>query len=302
MRLRQTAGEETTLGHNTSALRFTRRTWAWIFGVAGGTALVLSLWAFWLEPASLTVAEHQVKLDWRAEKSLRVAILTDLHVGSPFNGIAKLRETVERTNAAQPALICILGDLVIQGVVGGRFVPPEEIAAELKHLRAPAGVVAVLGNHDGWLDHDRVRNALEGAGIRVVEDMAASLDTPAGPVWVAGISDLWTGRHDLAAAMSFVKDDGAPVLLLTHNPDVFPLIPDRVTLTLAGHTHGGQVRLPLAGRPIVPSKFGQRFAAGHVVEGGRHLFVATGVGTSILPVRFRVPPAVTILTLSRVGA
>jgi len=269
--------------------------------VVGSTALVLGLWAFWLEPASLTVAEHQVSLDWPAEKPLRVAILTDLHVGSPFNGIAKLRETVDRTNAAQPALICILGDLVIQGVVGGRFVPPEEIAAELKHLRAPAGVVAVLGNHDGWLDHAGVRNALEQAGICVVEDMAARLNTPAGPVWIAGLSDLWTGRHDLAAAMSFVKDDGAPVLLLTHNPDVFPLVPDRVTLTLAGHTHGGQVRLPLAGPPIVPSRFGQRFAAGHVVEGGRHLFVATGVGTSILPVRFRVPPAVTILTLARAG-
>ncbi len=84
---------------------------------------------------------------------------------------------------------------------------------------------------------------------------------------------------------------------LTHNPDVFPKVPDRVTLTLAGHTHGGQVRLPLIGPPVVPSQFGQRFAAGHVVEGGRHLFVATGVGTSILPVRFRVPPAVTVLTL-----
>ena len=210
-------------------------------------------------------------------------------------------DVVDRTNAARPDIICILGDLVIQGVLGGRFVPPEEIATELGHLRAPAGVVGVLGNHDGWFDHDRVRDALERAGIRLVEDTAARLDTPAGPVWVAGISDRWAGRHDLAAAMSVVKDDGAPVLLLTHNPDVFPLVPNRVTLTLAGHTHGGQVRLPLAGPPIVPSLFGQRFAAGHVVEGGRHLFVATGVGTSILPVRFLVPPEVTILTLVRGG-
>ena len=282
-------------------VRITRRTWTWIIGVIGGPALLLGVWAFWLEPDSLSVTERQLSLNWTAERSLRVAILTDLHVGSPFNGIAKLREIVDRTNRAQPAIICILGDLVIQGVLGGRFVPPEEIAAELKRLQAPAGVVAVLGNHDSWFDHARVRDALERVGVHLLEDTAARLDTPAGPVWIAGISDLWTGRHDLAAAMSVVKDDGAPVLLLTHNPDVFPLVPDRVTLTLAGHTHGGQVRLPLAGRPIVPSKFGQRFAAGHVVEGGRHLFVATGVGTSILPVRFRVPPAVTILTLLRAG-
>ena len=265
------------------------------------TFLLLGVWAFWLEPDSLTVTEHQLSLNWTAERSLRVAILTDLHVGSPFNGIAKLREAVDRTNAARPDIICILGDLVFGGVLGGHFVPPEDIAAELQRLRAPAGVVAVLGNHDGWFDHDRVRDALERVDVRFVEDTATRLNTPAGPLWVAGISDLWTGRHDLGAAMSVVKDDGAPVLLLTHNPDIFPVVPERVTLTLAGHTHGGQVRLPLAGRPIVPSRYGQRFAAGHVVEGGRHLFVATGLGTSVLPIRFRVPPAVTILTLLRAG-
>ena len=274
-----------------------RRMWRWTTGVVGCAVVTLGLWAFWLEPASLTVAEHELSLEWPGERSLRVAVLTDLHVGSPFNGMAKLRSTVDRTNAALPDLICILGDLVIQGVLGGRFVPPEEIAVELARLHAAAGVIAVLGNHDGWLDHDRVRQTLEAIGIRVVEDTAVRLNTPIGPVWVAGISDLWTGPHDLNAALGAVADDGAPVLLLTHNPDVFPAVPARVTVTLAGHTHGGQVRLPLLGAPIVPSKFGQRFAAGHVVESGRHLFVATGLGTSILPVRFRVPPAVTLLTV-----
>lgn len=274
-----------------------RRWRAWTAGFVGATAVGLGLWAFWLEPASLAVAEHELRLDWPAGRALRVAVLTDLHVGSPYNGLTKLRATVDRTNAAKPDLICILGDLVIQGVLGGRFVPPEEIAIELARLHAAAGVVAVFGNHDGWFDHDRVRHAVERIGIRVVEDTATRLDTPAGPLWIAGISDLWTGRHDLSAALASVPDDGSPVLLLTHNPDVFPTVPSRVTLTLAGHTHGGQVRLPFVGAPIVPSKFGRRFAAGHVVEGGRHLFVATGVGTSILPVRFRVPPAVTLLTL-----
>jgi predicted MPP superfamily phosphohydrolase len=277
--------------------RRSRRIWLYAQGLVACATLTCGLWAFWLEPASLTVLEERVSLRWPAPRSLRIAILTDLHVGSPFNGIAKLGDIVDRTNAAQPDIVCILGDLVIQGVIGGRFVAPEEIATELKRLRAPAGIVAVLGNHDGWLDHDRVRDAIERSDIRVVEDTAARLNTPAGALWVAGISDLWTGRHDLATALASVKDDGAPVVLLTHNPDVFPLVPDRVTLTLAGHTHGGQVRLPFVGRPIVPSRFGQRFAAGHIVEGGRHLFVATGLGTSILPVRFRVPPAVTMLTV-----
>jgi predicted MPP superfamily phosphohydrolase len=214
-------------------------------------------------------------------RTLRVAVLTDLHVGSPLNGMGKVRAVVDRSNAEMPDVVCILGDLVIQGVIGGSFVPPETIAAELGRLRAPAGIVAVVGNHDGWFD----------------QDAAVRLDTRAGPVWAAGVSDLWTGRHDIDAALARVPADGTPVLLLTHNPDIFPMVPARVTLTLAGHTHGGQVRLPFFGPPIVPSRFGRRFASGHVVEGGRHLYVATGVGTSILPVRFLVPPAVTILNL-----
>jgi predicted MPP superfamily phosphohydrolase len=259
--------------------------------------LVAGLRAFWLEPASLVVTEERILLPWTARGSVRIAVLTDLHVGSPFNGPAKLHDVVERTNTARPDVICILGDLVIQGVIGGRFVPPEQIAGELKALRAPAGVFAVLGNHDGWLDHDRVKRALEQNGIRVVEESAVATQTPAGRVWIAGISDLWTGPHDVRAALDAVKD-GAPVILLTHNPDVFPDVPPRVALTLAGHTHGGQVRLPFVGRPIVPSQFGQRYAAGPVIENGRHLFVATGVGTSILPLRFRVPPAVTVLTVT----
>ena len=257
------------------------------------------LWAFWLEPASLTVREERISLRWSAQGPVRIAILTDLHVGSPFNGLGKLRDIVDRTNAARPDIVCILGDLVIHGVTGGHFVPPEEIAAELKRLRAAAGVFAVLGNHDGWLNHDRVRDALQQNGIRVVEETAQRRDTPGGAVWIAGVSDLWTGTHDIAAALGAVEHDGAPVILLTHSPDIFPLVPGDVALTLAGHTHGGQVRLPLVGAPIVPSRFGQRFAAGHIVEGGRHLFVATGLGTSILPVRFRVPPSVTILTVVR---
>lgn len=266
-----------------------------IVSIAAGA---LALWAFWIEPASLRIDQHELRLAWPAERSLRIAVLSDLHVGSPFNGIRHLRAAIDRTNATAPDLVCILGDLVIQGVVGGTFVSPEAIATELGRLHSRSGVFAVLGNHDGWLDHDRVHRAVASQGIRIIEDTAVQIETPSGRVWLAGISDLWTGRHDIVAALEAVTDDRTPVLLLTHNPDVFPEVPDRVTLTLAGHTHGGQVNWPFVGAPIVPSKYRQRFAAGHVVEGGRHLFVATGIGTSILPVRFRVPPAVSLLTLT----
>lgn len=274
-----------------------RRIWRWSVIVGGCALFGTGVRACWLEPASLTIVEERVSVRWAVRGPVRIAILTDLHVGSRFNGLPKLREVVDRTNAARPDLVCILGDLVIQGVIGGQFVAPEPIAAELGRLQAPAGVVAVLGNHDGWLDHDRVRFALEQNRIRVIEETAIRTETASGAFWVAGVSDLWTGRHDISSALAAATPDDAPVILLTHNPDIFPDVPERVALTLAGHTHGGQVSLPFVGRPVVPSKFGQRFAAGHIIERGRHMFVATGVGTSILPVRFRVPPAVTMLTV-----
>jgi len=187
------------------------------------------------------------------------------------------------------------------GVFGGVFTPPEPIARELSRLRARAGVVAVLGNQDRRLRRHRVQRALAGAGIRVLEDTAIVLETPSGRLWVAGVSDFWSGPHDLARTLRAVTDSSTPVLLLTHNPDLFPRIPARVTLTLAGHTHGGQVRFPLLGAPIVPSKYGQRYAGGSVVEGGRHLFVSTGIGTSNVPIRLGVPPTIFVLTLHSPG-
>jgi predicted MPP superfamily phosphohydrolase len=112
------------------------------------------------------------------------------------------------------------------------------------------------------------------------------------------VSDLYTRPADVGRALASVPE-GAPVILLTHNPDVFVNVPARVLLTLAGHTHGGQVNLPLLGRLVVPSQFGERFAIGHVHEDGRDLFVTPGIGTSILPVRFGAPPEISVLTVGR---
>jgi predicted MPP superfamily phosphohydrolase len=226
-----------------------------------------------------------------------VALVSDLHVGAPYHGLDRLPSTVDRINATSPDLICIAGDLVTLGVLGGHFTPPEAIAHELRRLRAPGGVYAVLGNHDRLYNAPRVRAALDSAGIRVLEDTAMLVSTPSGRVWVAGLTDFWTGPHDIGRTLGAVTDSATPVLLLTHNPDIFPRIPPRVMLTLAGHTHGGQVRLPLIGSPILPSAYGQRYARGLVVEGDRRLFVSTGIGTSDLPIRLGVPPTIFVLTL-----
>ena len=146
-----------------------------------------------------------------------------------------------------------------------------------------------------------VRNALEAEGIPVLEDASREIGVAGCRFWLAGVGDLWEGAHDIGAALSGIPA-GDPTILFTHNPDLFPDVPSRVSLTVAGHTHGGQVYIPGIGRPIVPSKFGERFASGHIVENSRHLFVSSGVGTSILPVRFLVPPEVSVVRLRAGGS
>ncbi|MFT4625514.1 MAG: putative MPP superfamily phosphohydrolase [Myxococcota bacterium] len=261
---------------------------------AVGMALVW--WAFVWEPDALVVVQQELRLPgWRGP-SLRVAVLTDLHVGAPHIDAAKVQALVDATNGQQPELILIAGDFVIDGVQGGTFIPPEDFAPILGQLRAPLGVFAVLGNHDWWFDGDRVTRALEDVAIVVLEDEAVKIQHQAGGFWLAGLGDWMTRPHDVDKTVAAITDD-APALLFTHSPDAFPSIPRRFALTIAGHTHGGQVNLPVLGRLVVPSEYGARYAAGHIEEQGKHLYVSTGVGTSILPVRFRVPPEVAILEL-----
>lgn len=207
---------------------------------ASGVAIALAAWAFWLEPSSLRKQEHEIRLsNWPSQcDGFRIAVLADLHVGSPHNGLENLRRVVELTQRANADLILLAGDLVIQGVVGGNFVSPEDSARELGRLEAPAGVFAVLGNHDWWLDANRVRAALEREGIPVLKDSSQQVVSGRCRFWLVGLGDLWEGRHDIEAALKNVPAR-EPTILFTHNPDLFPEIPRRVALTIAGHTHGG---------------------------------------------------------------
>jgi predicted MPP superfamily phosphohydrolase len=268
---------------------------------AGALALALVLtgiWAFLIEPNRLVVKEETIKLqNWPAGfENLKIAVLSDLHVGSPFIDVEKLHYIVLQVNAAQPDLIVLLGDFMIQDVVGGKQVEPEVIAENLKNLRARHGVFAVLGNHDWWYAAPRVRQSLEAVGIRVLDDEVQRIERNGQAIWLAGLKDAWTNHTDIDGTLRHVTDEN-PIVALTHNPDLFVRMPQRVILTLAGHTHGGQVNFPFFGRTKVPSEYGQRFAAGHIVENDHHLFVTTGIGTSIIPIRFRVPPEIVILTL-----
>lgn len=258
----------------------------------------LMVWSCWYEPRSLVVREVELHLPGLtpAQDGLRVALISDLHVGAPYQGLSQLSQIVKRVNGAHPDLVLFLGDLMVDGLDGQAKIPPEKSAVELAKLTAPLGVYGVMGNHDWWYGAFRVAKALRQGGLHLLENTSQRLVVRGRPLWLAGVSDVYEGKDDLAAALEGIPQRD-PVILLSHNPDIFPSVPEQVALTVSGHTHGGQIKLPVVGALFVPSRFGQRYLAGHIVEEGRHLFVTVGTGNLQLPVRFRVPPEIVVLTL-----
>jgi predicted MPP superfamily phosphohydrolase len=265
---------------------------------AGLAALALTAglvaWAAWIEPRRLVVRRPTLRLPgWpRSLDGLRVALVSDLHTGSPQVDEAFVARVTARVRRARPDLVLLLGDYVDPHGTLAQPVTPEAVAAAL----APLGGVAVLGNHDWVTGGPRVAGALRDAGITVLEDDALGVSVRGKRLWLAGLADLRRRSPDVDAALAGVPE-GEPLIVLAHDPDLFPQIPPRVVLTVSGHTHGGQVNLPGLRARMIPSRYGDRYARGHVVEGGRHLYVTSGVGTSTHPVRFARPPEVVVLEL-----
>jgi predicted MPP superfamily phosphohydrolase len=255
-------------------------------------------WGFFVEPNRLVVRHETIQISpWPRElNDLRIAVLADIHAGSAFIDERKLRLIVERTNELQPEMIVILGDYIAGNGRNRKYIEPSVFAPILKDLHAPLGVYSVLGNHDWWYGGLRVRQQLEQNGIKVLDNEVLRVDARGTSLWLAGLADLWTRAQHIEETIAKVPD-GAPMIALAHNPDIFPQLPSRVPLLLAAHTHGGQVRFPFIGTVIQPSDYGQRYVRGHIIENGHHLFVTTGIGTSILPVRFGVPPEIVLVTV-----
>jgi predicted MPP superfamily phosphohydrolase len=258
----------------------------------------LAVWAFLIEPNRLVIHYETIVVSSPRPDSrpIRIAAIGDIHAGSPFINTTKLKRIVELTNGQQPDLIVLLGDYMVRDKFYQTLVEPEITAGVLKDLHAPLGVFAVLGNHDSWYDASRVKRAFEAERITVLDNDVRELPFSDRSLWLIGLADAQTNRHDISGTLARVPV-GASIIVLEHHPDTFLELPSSVKLMLAAHTHGGQVNLPFVGRLIVPSSYGQRYAAGLIRENGKTMFVTTGVGTSILPARFRVPPEIAVLTV-----
>jgi uncharacterized protein len=301
--------------------KISRRRFLQTVGLSGAGMVGLSSYAFAIEPNWRLVVKHRpiTPPNWPRDLNLKIAVIADLHAGGPSMPLERIEAIVDTTNALAPDLTVLLGDFAASYKFRTRKVAPEEWSAALGKLRAPYGVHAVLGNHDWWDDLAAQRNRkgpvigrrmLEKQHIPVYENHAVRLRKDGEPFWIAGLGDqlaffmgrkrgrrVFRGVDDLDGTLAKVHDH-APVILLAHEPDVFPRVTDpRVAVTLSGHTHGGQVRL-FGYSPMVPSRYGNRFAYGKIVEQGRHLVVSGGLGCSILPVRLGCPPEILLVELA----
>jgi predicted MPP superfamily phosphohydrolase len=250
---------------------------------------------------------------WPADLPLRIVALSDFHLCTPWMNAGRLAAICAQANALKPDIILLLGDYLD----GPRFSRPaaSDWAEPLAALSAPLGVHAILGNHDyklgsgGAAEAAAVTAALHAVNLPVYINQAARLETQGRGFWLAGLGDQYAllpkrenvrlgfGLDDLPATLAQVTTD-EPILLMAHEPDIFPDVPERVALTLSGHTHAGQVTL-FGYAPVVPSRFGQRFLHGHVVEGDRHLIVSGGLGYSGLPIRMGASAEMLLIDLGQ---
>ncbi|MFP5434096.1 MAG: metallophosphoesterase [Alphaproteobacteria bacterium] len=262
----------------------------------------LALWLILNARTMPVVRRAEVVLPFPADaprSPVTVALLTDTHLSGPDNSPARMARIVAQINALKPDLILLGGDY-IGDAKGGATYDARASIAPFAGLRAPLGVVAVLGNHDSRSQKNQ--RALSGAdwqaafarmGITLLQDGAVRH----GPLAIGGLQDIYTRKIDLPATLAaMARVRGAP-LILSHGPDVFPALPDAPSLTLVGHTHCGQVALPFAGIVYVPSKYGTRYACGLYRDGARTMIVAGGVGTSGLPIRMLAPPDIWLITV-----
>lgn len=224
---------------------------------------------------------------------LTIAQLTDIHHGF-YTGLDYIHRCVEIVNNLQPDIIALTGDFTYGGK---KYIGP--CAEVLSGLRARVGVYVVLGNHDYYVGASSVATALKTAGCSVLIDGLDRLELRGEKLWLAGTDDLYYGTTDIKKLLSDIPRE-APRIVLAHNPDFieeFAAKDQRVDLMISGHTHGGQIRFPMAGAPHVSSAYGQQYIIGLNRKDNTQIYTSRGIGTVLLPTRVDCPPEIVLLTL-----
>jgi len=228
-----------------------------------------------------------------AHDGLRIVHLTDIHHGL-FTPLEDVERAVHLANALRPDIVALTGDYV---TLSPSYVYP--VARALGKLRARLGVFAVLGNHDFQVGPEAIARALRDQGIRVLRNSHFALRAASGTLWMVGVDDLWWKADDIEAAVRHIPAR-EPRILLCHNPlGIRQAASYGVDFVLSGHTHGGQVRLPVVGSVHGRSKLGERFVEGWNRLNGTQIYVNRGIGKSVVPLRLGCPPEIACLRLRR---
>ncbi|MGD0125273.1 MAG: metallophosphoesterase [Terriglobia bacterium] len=226
-----------------------------------------------------------------AHDGLKIAQLTDLH-HSLFTPLEEIQRAVHLANHLRPDVVALTGDYV---TLSPTYIWP--VARALGKLRARLGVFAVLGNHDFRVDAEEITQALRSQRIRVLRNAHCALRRGSARLWMVGVDDLWWEAADIHAALRSVPARD-PKILLCHNPlGIHMAAKHGIDLVLSGHTHGGQVRLPMVGSVYGRSKLGERFVEGWNRLDGTQIYVSRGIGKVLVPVRYGCPPEITLLRL-----
>ena len=252
-------------------------------------------WWTWLSRAPAhKVSRIQIEVaGWpQFSRPLRILFLSDLHVGSHAGDVERLTRILISTAEFHPDLMCLGGDYINGLLFGSGRVPPETTAAILGRVKPPLGAFGVLGDHDELFGAPAIVRALRDAGLTVLRDEGASITFEGQEITLLGVTPGAARLSELTRQ----APPGLPKIVLAHDPAAFALVPDdAVSLMLCGHTHGGQIQLPWLGPVVNMSDAPLKWTYGHVVKGNCHLYVTSGIGTSLAPLRLGISPEVVLL-------
>lgn len=265
-------------------------------GATGAAGLAYSTT---FEPSYVIVPEVTIPISNLPEsfEGYRIAQIGDIHVGSWISQ-AQLQYVVNLINAQSPDLVVITGDYVTHGDVRPLM---DRLIQPLSQLSAPDGVISVLGNHDHWTNAGLVREALQTSNIHELRNTSVVLEREAGKLAIAGMDDVWEQQHDLDRTLASLPEADVPAILLVHEPDFADesAASGRFALQVSGHSHGGQVRLPFIGAPILP-RYGRKYPIGQYKVRDMIQYTNRGIGMVFPTVRFGCPPEITVFTLTQV--
>ncbi len=279
-------------------------------------ALALGVWTILIEPYMLIVREVDVGVHrWPKDfEKLKIVVVADFHFDRIFYADTSRDRIINKINEQKPDIVLMLGDYITSRPLNqykktisyvseslAQFVVDfwkpyeyEKVTEGFLKIKARYGIYAILGNHDYKLGPHKMKAALKAANITVLENSNAKIDINGKSLFIAGIADFNTAQVRFRNALSDISENDT-YIFLTHTPEPFDIIGFYPSLTLAGHTHGGQVAMPKFLRAFLMKHFDFKYMQGLYESRGRKIFVTSGLGTSGPPMRFLCPPEIIVL-------